>query len=472
MSVEDVLLRLLAVMLLIAINAFFVTAEFAMVSVRRSRITQLVKAGDTQAQTVQSLQKSIDRLLSTTQLGITLSSLALGWIGEGTMGKLMRTLITKLPLSDEIGMRLSHSLAIPLAFVLVAYLQIVLGELCPKSLALIYAEEVARFLGPAVGAIARFFTPFIWILNQSTKFLLRWGGKEYAGQRWYNQVTPEELRLIINTEKESSGLEAAQRKLLDNVFELGDISAIEVMVPRNRIKTIGIDAKIDSLLTEVANSKYSRYPVTGESEDDICGVIDFKDLALGLAKGEIKAETAIEAWVKPIQFVPEATLLNELLKFMQQQNLNMVMLVNEFGRASGLVTIQDVIAEIIGNTPQELNAEDIPFQIIDERSFLVQAQMNLEEVNEVLNLNLPLMDEYQTLGGLMLYLFQKIPIQGEQIEYGNLHLTVEKIEGRRLKQILIQRIESANIQNSQVVSIINNHSELSVNERFNQSGIK
>ena len=447
MSVEDVLLRLLAVILLIAINAFFVTAEFAMVSVRRSRISQLVKAGDIQAQTVQSLQKSIERLLSTTQLGITLSSLALGWIGEGTMAALTRNLINKLPLGDEMQTRIAHSLAVPVAFILTVYLQIVLGELCPKSLALIYSEQLAKFLGPAIGAIARFFNPFIWILNQSTRFLLlRIGGIEHKEQRWHHKVTPEELRIIINTEKEFTNLEANQRALLDNIFQLGDISANDIMVPRNKIITIDRTATIDTFLEEVSVSKYSRYPVTGESEDDICGFIDFKDLALPLAKGEIQANTTVEAWVKPIKSEPESTLLSELLTRMWQKNVNMVMLVDEFGSPSGLVTIEDVVAEIIGNTPQEINAEEIPFQIIDEKTYLVQAQMNLEEVNEVLKLNLPLMDDYQTLGGFLLYQFQKIPHKGENIAYGNIRISVEKIEGPRLGQIKIQKIDALKTQ--------------------------
>src|SRR4028119_1696725 len=204
---RDILLRLLSVLLLIAINGFFVTAEFAMVSVRRSRINQLVEAGDVQAKTVQSLQRSIERLLSTTQLGITLSSLALGWIGESTMAILVATAIAQLPLQRETTQAIAHSFSIPLAFVLIAYLQIVLGELCPKSVALLYSEQLARFLGTPSLVIARFFKPFIWILNQSTRWLLRLVGIRYTGQGWYNRVTPEELQLINTTERASTGLD-------------------------------------------------------------------------------------------------------------------------------------------------------------------------------------------------------------------------------------------------------------------------
>lgn len=190
MAWSDVAGRLLSVFLLIAINAFFVTAEFSIVSVRRSRINQLVAAGDMPAKTVQNLQRSIERLLSTTQLGITLASLALGWIGETAMVGLVENGLRQLPMPLTLRAPVAHSIALPLTFLSIAYLQIVLGELCPKSVALLYPEEISRVLGPPSLAIARIFNPFIWILNQSTRLLLRLVGIQYAaGQGWYNQVT-------------------------------------------------------------------------------------------------------------------------------------------------------------------------------------------------------------------------------------------------------------------------------------------
>lgn len=442
MSGRDVWLRLLSVLLLIAINAFFVTAEFSIVSVRRSRISQLVESGDVQAQTVQSLQRSIDRLLSTTQLGITLSSLALGWIGEKTMAVLMKDLITSLPLNPTIINRIAHSLAVPLAFFLIAYLQIVLGELCPKSVALLYSEQLARFLAPPSLAIARIFNPFIWILNQSTKLLLRLGGIQYSGQGWYNQVTPEELQLIIATERESTGLEAEERELLNNVFEFRDVLALEVMVPRTNIKAIPITEPFATLLNEVAATRHSCYPVTGDSLDDIRGIIDFKDLALPLAAGEITPATSIQVWVKPVRFVPESTLVSELLRDMQRSQLKMVMVVDEFGGTSGLVTLQDLIAEIIGDDPEGFSAEEIALEMLDDQTFLVEAQINLEELNELLDLDLPVIDEYQTLGGFLIYQLQKIPVQGETLHYDHLDFTVVSADGPRLYQIQIHRHDS------------------------------
>lgn len=438
---SEVLLRLLSVLLLLAINAFFVTAEFSMVAVRRSRINQLVDAGDAQAKTVQDLQRSIDRLLSTTQLGITLSSLALGWIGEGAMAVLVADWLSQLPLPDVNRQAISHSLAIPVTFFVLAYLQIVLGELCPKAVALLYAEQLARFLGGPSLAIARLFNPFIWILNRSTRWLLQAMGIRHPEQGWYDQVTPEELQRIITTSTESTGLEAEERQLLRNVIEFGDVSAGEVMVPRTSVIAISIEATFKELLEEVAHSGHSRYPVVGESLDDIRGILYFRELADPLAHGNLTLASSIEAWIRPARFVPESMLLSELLPLMQRSHQPMMMVVDEFGGTAGMVTIEDLMSEILGDTAEPASTEELDMQILDDQTFLVQAQMDLEEVNQLLSLNLPLTDEYQTLGGFLLFQLQKIPLPGEVLRYENCEFTVISAEGPRLHQIQIHQIE-------------------------------
>jgi CBS domain containing-hemolysin-like protein len=437
----DVGLRLLSVLLLIAINAFFVAAEFSMVTVRRSRIHQLVKAGDIPAIAVEGLQRSIERLLSTTQLGITLSSLALGWIGESSIAVLVDLWLKSWPLPERMSNLIAHSLSIPIAFFLITYLQIVLGELCPKSVALLYSEELARFLGPSVKAIMRFFGPFVWILNQSTRFLLRLFGIEYTGQSWRSPVTSEELQLIISTERESTGLQMAERELLNNVFEFGDVMAQDVMIPRTGIVALPKDATFHTLLQEMTSTGHSRYPVIGESLDDIRGIVYFRDLAQPLAMGKLTSEVQIQTWMRPARFVPENTPLSELLPMMQQEKPAMVIVVNEFGGTVGLVTIQDVIAEIIGNAGEPDSSDDLLIEMLDKQTFLVQAQINLEDLNQVLHLNLPFTKEYQTLGGFVLYQLQKIPAKGETLHYENLEFTVVTTVGPRLHQIQVRRLE-------------------------------
>ncbi|MGL5832123.1 MAG: hemolysin family protein [Waterburya sp.] len=439
MAEQNLWLTLIGVLLLIAINAFFVTAEFSIVSVRRSRISQLVRDGDVQAQTVQSLQRSINSLLSTTQLGITLSSLALGWIGEKTIAVSIIVLIERINLPVFISKSLAHSLALPLSFIILAYLQIVLGELCPKSVALMYPEQLARFFGPPSVAIARIFSPFVAFLNLSTSLLLKFMRVEYTGDGWYERVTSEELQLMIATERESIGLEAEQRQLLKNIFEFRDDTAEEVMIPRTDIKFLNLDSTFGDLLKAIAEYGYSGYPVVGDSLDDIRGIIHYKKLAEPLGKGAINHDSTLEEWLEPISFIPESTSLNQLLPSMQRSQQKMMVVIDEFGGTSGLITLHDLIAEIVGDSGADLETGIETVQKIDENTFLVSAQMNLEEVNEQLELTLPLGTEYNTLGGFLLEQWQKIPHQGEKLEYENLAFTVTVADSNRLYQILITR---------------------------------
>lgn len=437
MAEQNLLLTFVGIFLLIAINAFFVTAEFSIVSVRRSRISQLVKDGDIQAQTVQSLQRSIDRLLSTTQLGITLSSLALGWIGEKTMAVSIIVLIQHLSLPTYLSEAIAHSFALPLAFIILAYLQIVLGELCPKSVALMYPEQIARFFGPPSVAIARIFRPFVAILNLSTRLLLKLVGVEYSGQGWYEQVTSEELQLIIATERESIGLEEEERQLLKNVFEFGDDTAEQVMIPRTDIKFISLNTTFSELLQTISEKGYSGYPVIGDSLDDIRGIIHYKKLAEPLGNGQLSNDSIIEPWIQAVSFIPESTSLNELLPLMQRTHQKMIIVIDEFGGTSGLITLHDLVAEIVGDAGNETDAGIEAIRKIDDNTFIVSAQMNLEEVNEQLELDLPVAENYNTLGGFLLEQWQKIPHQGEKLQYENLGFTVTAADSNRLYQIMI-----------------------------------
>ena len=431
----DVATRLLSVVALIVLNAFFVTVEFSIVSVRRSRINQLVSAGDVQARTVQKLQRKLSSLLSTTQLGITLSSLALGWIGEHTMAALIQHWFSFLPVSADTAGFLSHSVSLPVAFLLLAYLQIVLGELCPKQFALIYPEKIARLLGPPSLTIARLLSPFIWLLNQSTRLLLALAGVPEAVPGHHGRVTPEELRLLITTATEIPELEKAEREILSNVFEFRGTTVEEVMVPRTNIAAITKESTFQDLLNEIVLSGHSRYPVTGESLDNILGILNFNDLAVPLSQGELGLATPVVSWLRPARVVPKTLLLNELLTQMQQSAREMVIVMDEYGGTAGLVTFRDLTAEILGdvsNTSPEA-------QIIqkDANTVIFPAQTDLEDVNERLGLKLPTSDDYLTLGGFIIFEMQKIPQMNEKLTYEELELTVVAAEGPKLGKIQI-----------------------------------
>ena len=444
---NDLVWRLFFVLFFIGINAFFVTAEFSIVTVRRSRINQLVDEGDIPARSVKSLQKRLDRLLATTQLGISLASVGLGWISEKIVADLTQYLLTQFNVNPSYHSFLTHAIAIPLAFFLVVYSQIVLGELCPKSLAFLHAEQLSRSLGPIINAIAIIAHPFIWLLDASTKALLKLGGVTIDRTSWYSRITPEELQLIIATEGESSGLDSSERTILNNMFKFGSVSATEIMVPRHQLSSISETITFSELLQKVAIDGHSRYPVTGESLDDILGIIDFKDLAIPLSTGQLNPETPIEAWVKPVRFVPESTPLSDLLTMMQRSHLKTVMVVDEFGRTSGLITLEDLVEEILGESSHDENDENedvILLERIDDETVIVEAQMNLTELNEILGLDLPFADDYQTLGGFLLYQWQKIPTQNETLIYQNLTFTVVTVQGPRLEKIRIHRGSTVN----------------------------
>ncbi|WP_204139856.1 hemolysin family protein [Halomicronema sp. CCY15110] len=432
--------RLLSVLVLIGINAFFVAAEFSIVSVRRSRINQLAEGGDIQARTVQSFQRSLDQLLSTTQIGITLSSLALGWIGESTIAEVLLQLFHHLSLTVPYLNAIAHSLAILLAFVLIAYLQIVLGELCPKAVAMLYPEQLARIFGPLSLTVARLFAPFVWILNQSTWWLLRLFGIRYSGnQSWYSRITPEELQLIIRTSTESPGLDAEERELLNNVFEFRDVTAEEVMIPRTQIDALPKTATLQDALDTIAATGHSQFPVIGESLDDVAGILSLKDLVGPLARHEATHTSLINDWIRPARFVPEYTQLHDLLQIMQKAGKSMVMVVDEFGGTAGLLTLTDVTGEIIGDSNEFEEDVEVLVNMLDDQSFRVQAQTYIEEVNELLGVDLPVAEEYQTLAGFLIHQLQKIPVTGDKVFYDQFEWTVTAVDGPKVLEVMAQR---------------------------------
>ncbi|MEB3231060.1 MAG: hemolysin family protein [Leptolyngbyaceae bacterium] len=435
---SDILLRLLAVFVLITINAFFVTAEFSIVSVRRSRIQHLAESGDYPAQFVRDLHQHIERLLSTTQLGITLSSLALGWIGQDAIAKPLIVGFNQW-LPHPFGPALGRTLAIPMAFILIAYLQLVLGELCPKSVALIYSEELSRLLAPPSVVIARFFKPFVWGLNASTRWFLGSVGIRPKPTDAY-QLTPEELQLIINTSAESSGLRAEERERLANLFEFGDAIAEEVMVPRTQIVALEQTATVQSFLQELSESRHSRYPIIGESLDDIKGILDFKEIAQVLITLDTTAQTSMQPWMMPPHFIPEQMALGDVLEVMKKTGQPMLIVVDEFGGTAGLITFQDLMSEILGDRYDSDEPDEEEWQQVDEHTFIIQAQMPLDDVNDVIQGELPITDDYHTLAGFMIHHLQTIPAPGAILHYDDWELTLIEAEEHRLHKIQVRRL--------------------------------
>ncbi|HEY9824900.1 MAG TPA: hemolysin family protein, partial [Stenomitos sp.] len=366
----EVFLRIVTILVLVAINAFFVAAEFAVVSVRRTRVQQLVQEGDPQAKTVQDLQRDIERLLSTTQLGITLSSLALGWMGERAIANMLFSWFEPANGASGFGTWVAHSVSIPLAFVAIAYLQIVLGELCPKTLALVYAEQFARVLGPISLSISRLFTPLVWILNQSNRQLLRLLRVPIPSDSLINSVTFKELQLLVESSAEQSDLQEDERELIKNVFESGDILVEEVMVPRTSISAVEVQSTLREFLEEVAATGYDYYPVIEESLDQVRGILYYKDVVRELPFQTLDFDASIQPWIQTAWFVAEGTPIQDVLQMMQKYQLGVVMVrESEFDGTAGLVTLQDLIRAIIGIEDDVPSPEEAPIVAQDDYVF-------------------------------------------------------------------------------------------------------
>jgi CBS domain containing-hemolysin-like protein len=435
---SEVFSRLLTILLLIAINAFFVAAEFSVVSVRRTRIQQLVQEGDLQAKTVQNLQRDIERLLSTTQIGITLSSLALGWIGEKAIAEMLFVWMNAANVSPPLRYWMAHSFSIPVAFMAIAYLQIVLGELLPKTLALAYSEKLARVLGPISLSISRLFTPLVWVLNQSNRLLLRLLRVPIAQDNSFNAVTAKELQLILESSSEQSDLQAEERELLRNVFESGEVLVEEVMVPRTSIHPIDAQSTLQEFLEEVSKTGHHYYPVIDESLDQIRGTLYYKDVVRELPFQSLDFNASIQPWIQTAWFVPEGTPIQNVLQMMQKYKLGVIMVrESEFDGTAGLVTLQDLIRAIIGIEDDALSPEEEPITEQDNHTFTIQAQTDLEVINEQLGIHLPILEDYQTLGGFIMFHLQRIPETGELFYYENLEIKILSAQGPRIGQVRI-----------------------------------
>lgn len=432
---SDIFSSLAWVLVLISINALFVAAEFSLVSVRRSRIAQLVEEDNGAARQVSQAQENLDPYLSAIQLCITIASLALGWIGAIQVAGLTRFAFSLIP-------GIPPTLAVPVTFAGISFLQVVIGELVPKTLAITYPERTALILIRLSRSARVVLGPFVTILGWSSNALMRLLRVPIPRlAKRLGAFSAEELQLIIASSDETGTLEAEERELLTNVFEFGETVASEVMVPRTSIDAIEASASVRDLLREVADSNHSRYPVMGESLDEMRGTLYLKEVVSALGNGEIDLESPIQPFIREAHFVHQNKPVGELLSDMQQQHHTLVTVVDEFGGTAGIVTLHDLVEEIVGNIAEEEDDADEPdFQILNATTAIVQAQVSLDEVNEHLDLHLPQHDDYQTLGGFLIYRMQKIPTIDDTAIFDNLEFTVISNDGPRLDHVRIVRL--------------------------------
>jgi len=429
-------LKLMAVAVLVFANGFFVAAEFALVSVRRTRIDQLIAEGNETAKVVRHAIDDPDRFIAATQLGITLASLGLGWIGEGTIADLLLPLLHALP--SNLIAPAAHTIASATAFALITFLHVVLGELAPKSIALQYPEETSFIVAKPTVLTENIFRPFIWLLNGTGNLILRLVGLSApSGHQRVHSV--EELMMLVKASHKEGVLEDEQEEMLQKVFKFANRHVSEAMIPRPEIVGIERQASIGDLLEVFSQSSHARFPIYEDDLDYIVGIVAVKDVLMTLARDPTNVRHGIDELIRPAFFVPETRSMGDLFVEMRAEQIQMAIVIDEYGGTAGLVTLEEMLEEIVGRLSDELAVRPSLVETIDERTVEVDAQLRVDEVNEELDLHLPEGEDYETVAGFILYLLRYIPREGEQLRYGNLRMTVTHMKGPKIERVQIRR---------------------------------
>lgn len=442
-----VLLRIILVILLVAANAFFVAAEFAMVSLRDTRIQQLIEQRRIGARTVQKIQQRLDEFLPAVQFGVTLASLGLGWVGESTVAALLMPLMSKVPY----GHVYAHGFALTVAFLLITYMHVLLGEIVPKSLALHRAERVA--LGVA-GPMDFFMTvahPFLALMNKSANLVLRGFGSRVM--REGGMHSPEELKLIVTASRRVGLLPELQEEMIHHALELGNLTVREIMVPRHSIFSLPADMPLEEAMARVVEEQHSRVPVYDpeKGEENIIGLLYSKDLSrimhLRLSAGMVVAGSSSRVRVRNIMrevlFVPEAKTVADLLVEFQARKRHLAIVVDEFGSTSGLVTVEDALEQLVGELEDEFDVAQKPVVPLTSGSGVVlDGNANIRDLEVQYEIELPRDQGFETLAGFVLAQLGRIPKGGEVFEYESRRYTVLQMEGLRIARVKIENVAS------------------------------
>lgn len=420
-------LKIVIVFLLVLANGFFVASEFSLVGVRRSRIATLAQAGNRRAKTLLSLIDNLNAYISATQLGITLASLALGWIGEPAIAYLL-----EIPLKGRISENLLHTISFTVAFSIITFLHIVLGELAPKTLALERAEKTALAIAVPMQVFYKVFSYPIRLLDWAGTRTVRLFGLHPTGEH-ASIYTEEELRQLIDISHQKGHLKKEERELINSVFEFSDAEVREAMIPRTAVDAIPLTATLDEAKQAFRSLGYSRLPVYRQRIDDVVGVLFRRDLEPYLEQPQTGAFN-LEKLLHPPLFIPVTARLGPALKRMQASRTHLCIVVDEHGGMEGIVTLEDLLEEIVGEIDDEFD-EEVRSQIIRENgTYLLSGMLTIRDANRQLKLHLP-EDGYTTLAGFLMAQTGRLLQEGEIVEYEGMSFRVERVERRRIRRI-------------------------------------
>jgi CBS domain containing-hemolysin-like protein len=430
-----VLGRLLAIILLVLLNAFFVGAEFALVRSRRTRLEAMTRSGDRLARFAVRASSNISRILSASQLGVTLASLGLGWVAESTVGDVFASMFENLPFEIEMSVRLT--LGATLAIIVVTYLHVVFGELTPKAAALNHPETVAKWLAPPLLFFAWITTPFTYFLNKSSQVILRALGQEKAGSEEAVH-SPEEIRLLVEQSQESGQMQAHDADLIDAVFEFSEKNAREVMTPRTELVALPVEATLSEVLGVVQESGLSRYPVYDESIDNIIGVVLAKDLLKLLAPRANTDAFDLPSIMRPVHVIPGSREVEEVLADFKRLKEHMAVVLDEYGGTAGVVTMEDLLEEIVGEILDEYDTPEDAEAPLHTRAgeTLVPGSTHIGELNEHFSLTVP-DEDYTTIGGYVFGVLGRLPVVGDRVIAGGAIFTVREMDGRRIESLSV-----------------------------------
>lgn len=423
--------RLAAVLLLVMVNGFFVAAEFALVAVRRSRIDELAGGGSASARRVQAALKELDRYISGTQLGITLASLGLGWIGEPALAAVIDGALgaVGLPAGDGV---VHSAAAIGVAFAVITFLHIVLGELAPKSLALVRPERVSMWVVRPLVLFSRVMSPVIWVLNGAATALLRMVGVRPATEASHVH-SPEELRLLVLQSRAHGTIDESDSAMLAGVFDFHEKRARDVMRPRTDVAAISADASEAEVWAAVRSERYSRYPVYRDTLDDVLGVFLAKDLWLR----EPGAEFSLADLVRPAVYVPDSRPAERVLDDLRKRRAQMAVVLDEYGGTAGIVTVEDLVEEVIGDITDEY---DLAARTSVETDGVLELAGSLSLIDVRSDHRLPIPDgEWSTLGGYAFSRLGRLPKIGDRVPFPGGELEVVAMNGRRVAALRVHR---------------------------------
>jgi putative hemolysin len=428
---------ILLIIIFILLNGLFAAAEIAVVTLRRTRVKQLIDEGNKRAVVLDKFRKHPNRFLATIQLGITLVGVLASAIGGAAAVEIIKPMLKNVPI-PLISVS-SEAIAIGLISVIITYFFIVFGELIPKSIALSHPETTGLLIAPFIEKFSKLVMPFVQILRGSTNLLLKPFGKRAFSERGY--ISEEEIKLLLEEGKERGIFEAEEKELIHSVFEFTDMSVKEVMVPSPQMVTISLGRSMEDIKTIIAEEQFSRYPAVGKDLNDIRGILYAKDFLNTLARGGAD----IRKLIKPPFFIPETMKISNLLREMQRKRVHMALVIDEYGGVSGLVTMEDLLEEIVGEIRDEYDVESPVIQLSDG-TYRIDASISIRDLKEDYEIEIPESTEYETLSGFLFTALQRIPKTGDVVKADGKNITILEMVGQRISKVKLEKAPEENIQ--------------------------